>query len=274
MIEMVCFDLDGTLLNGNSQVTQPSIQIIKQLLDQNIVVAIVTGRPMFYAKWVKEQIDDRVIVIGANGGDFKIDQKKVTLAYDYDSLQKIVDYCEHRNIMLYMYSSDTIYTKKVFYHEIESYTDTESLELFPDIKRVYDDQFKEALRDEITLIYVNSMDEKTFYESKEFLDTINQVEYGVTGLNMLDLNPTKVNKGSAVLKIASQLNINPLNIMAFGDTGNDVSMFKVVGHPVAMANAYDFVKEESRYITTHDHKNDGIVRFINDNQELFTVSKQ
>ena len=40
------------------------------------------------------------------------------------------------------------------------------------------------------------------------------------------------------------------NSYAFGDGFNDVCMFKVVGHPIAMGNGVDVAKEASEYITS------------------------
>ena len=38
--------------------------------------------------------------------------------------------------------------------------------------------------------------------------------------------------------ISQELKINPKEIMAFGDSGNDYKMLKFVGHPVAMKDSF------------------------------------
>ena len=52
-------------------------------------------------------------------------------------------------------------------------------------------------------------------------------------------------------------------MVAFGDSPNDLDMFKMVGVSVAMGNAAACVKEEADYVTgTND--DDGIAQFIED----------
>lgn len=46
-----------------------------------------------------------------------------------------------------------------------------------------------------------------------------------------------VSKGSAMRTIAEQYGIDLKNVMYIGDSGNDLPALRVVGHPVAMANA-------------------------------------
>lgn len=57
-------------------------------------------------------------------------------------------------------------------------------------------------------------------------------------------------KGIGIKKLLTILKIERDNSYAFGDGFNDVCMFKVVGHPIAMGNGVDVAKEASEYITS------------------------
>lgn len=66
---------------------------------------------------------------------------------------------------------------------------------------------------------------------------------------ILDILNRKVSKGHALQLVMERLAIQPQEAMAFGDGDNDVSMFRVVGHSVAMGNASEMVKQAATEIT-------------------------
>ena len=59
----------------------------------------------------------------------------------------------------------------------------------------------------------------------------------------IELTPVGVNKGSALKQLAEMLNISLANIMAIGDSLNDLTLLQAAGVGVAMATAPDALKE-------------------------------
>lgn len=59
------------------------------------------------------------------------------------------------------------------------------------------------------------------------------------GLDILDLAGPGVDKAAGLLRALELLEIDPDDVVAFGDASNDVPMFELVGHAVAMGNAWD-----------------------------------
>ena len=70
------------------------------------------------------------------------------------------------------------------------------------------------------------------------------------GHNSADATIIGYDKGIGIKKLLTILKIERDNSYAFGDGFNDVCMFKVVGHPIAMGNGVDVAKEASEYITS------------------------
>ena len=56
-------------------------------------------------------------------------------------------------------------------------------------------------------------------------------------------------KGTGLTYVADHLNISTDDCYAFGDSNNDISMFKAAGHGIAMGNACDELKEIAEYVT-------------------------
>ena len=71
-----------------------------------------------------------------------------------------------------------------------------------------------------------------------------------------------VNKGVAVLKLASLINIDIKNTAAIGDYYNDVDMLKAVTHPAACGQAPDEIKALAEYVACHCNKG-AVADFIN-----------
>ena len=56
-------------------------------------------------------------------------------------------------------------------------------------------------------------------------------------------------KGTGLTYVADHLNISTDDCYAFGDSNNDISMFKAAGHGIAMGNATDNLKTVADYVT-------------------------
>jgi Cof subfamily protein (haloacid dehalogenase superfamily) len=73
--------------------------------------------------------------------------------------------------------------------------------------------------------------------------------------------PSGIGKSTAVVEVCNLLGIDPANAMAFGDGDNDVDMFKVVGHSVAMANGMSNARATARYLTSSNDEG-GVGEFV------------
>lgn len=78
---------------------------------------------------------------------------------------------------------------------------------------------------------------------------------------ILETIPPDVHKGRGILKLCDALGISPSQVLAFGDGENDVDMFRVVGYPVAMANAMSAAISASKYVTESNDQG-GVGAFI------------
>ena len=66
----------------------------------------------------------------------------------------------------------------------------------------------------------------------------------------LELNTPTANKGFALLELGKKLGIPREEIMAVGDSTNDITMLQAVGFSVGMANSHPRVMEVVQALTT------------------------
>lgn len=77
----------------------------------------------------------------------------------------------------------------------------------------------------------------------------------------LHLTDPMVNKGSSLELVAHEMGIKTKNIMAAGDSENDIDFLKVAGHKVAVANADIELKDSADYVTKKPY-GDGVAEAI------------
>ena len=89
------------------------------------------------------------------------------------------------------------------------------------------------------------------YLRKKFSNKLEIVRAGEYFFDILNLNATK---GNALRSIAKILNIKRDEIAAFGDSYNDLSMFKEAGLKIAVKNSNSKVLEAANIITDENYK--------------------
>lgn len=73
----------------------------------------------------------------------------------------------------------------------------------------------------------------------------------------LEIIPSTINKGRGLLEICKALNVDPGEVIAFGDAENDIPMLQTAGIGVAMGNAGVQVKAAADMVTGSNNE-DGI----------------
>ena len=94
-----------------------------------------------------------------------------------------------------------------------------------------------------------------------------ELEIVISADDCLDLNIKGCSKRGGVEYISQELKINPREIMAFGDSGNDYKMLKYVGHPVAMKDSF-MSKRDFENKTDFTNDESGVAKYL---QQYFNL---
>ena len=108
-------------------------------------------------------------------------------------------------------------------------------------------QEPEQVEEEIVKVSVYLPDGAANYVDR-FLEKWKQYNPAIAGPYWIDT--TLANKGTGVERLAKRLNLQPDEIMAFGDNYNDVSMLDYVGHPYIMESATEELRNRYANHTT------------------------
>jgi hydroxymethylpyrimidine pyrophosphatase-like HAD family hydrolase len=82
------------------------------------------------------------------------------------------------------------------------------------------------------------------------------------GCYFLTLLHPLADKAHALIKVSEHLDISLKDVTVFGDSLNDIEMFKIAGTSVAVSNALDAVKKEASIILDHSNDEDGVARYL------------
>lgn len=258
--KLLALDMDGTLLNSDLKISQENKMVIEELKKMGVVVTIATGRtyPAIIAYARELNID--VPIIAYNGGIIKyLHDGRIIYSNNIPVEQCIntIDICKEFDVDCYLYSENKIFIEKQgflleFYEEINK-----NLKEQEKIEVVNVKDMKNSLKEDpkIYKIVVFSDNANAVSEvSKKLLKEGNLEVYKSSDC-FLDVTNKGVSKGIGVKKLAEYLEIAKEEIIAVGDSDNDISMLKYAGLGIAMGNAIEETKQAADYVTDSNNEN-------------------
>jgi len=88
-----------------------------------------------------------------------------------------------------------------------------------------------------------------------------QYEYVFSDERKMEITNKSITKGNALDRIMAKQNIQHDEMVVFGDSENDISMFKNKKYSVAMGNALASAKQQANY-TTDSHNHEGVYNML------------
>lgn len=82
-----------------------------------------------------------------------------------------------------------------------------------------------------------------------------------SGYGSIDILPEGIHKAWGLEQVLKDLVIQPDQVMAFGDSDNDIELLSYVGYSYAMENATDKVKAVAKYMAP-SHLEAGVLQVI------------
>ncbi len=262
-IKLIAFDLDGTLLNDERELSENNIKAIKKLLNNDIKIVIATGRPFAGFSRFLRQLDilnkdnysitntGSIVRENVDNGNIKTRALNIDdyifinkLANIYDGIQTCIYTDEYIYIDEQNPNEAFIHDKNILKMETRN-TDSYSNELICRINVMGEKDILDKFQKEKLSIL------------EEKFSTMRNETFSFEILNR------DSSKGKALEFLSKYLNIERDEIMAFGDNVNDVDMIEYAGVSVAMKNGKDVLKSKADYIA-EPNSDDGVAKFLTD----------
>jgi HAD superfamily hydrolase (TIGR01484 family) len=108
-MKAVALDLDGTLLNSRKEISKENKDILRKLVEKNVEILIVTGRPYPITKKIAQSLEIPVTIICYNGArvvDLNSDEVIYEKVLREEELSKIIDFCKKNKRSLNLFQND------------------------------------------------------------------------------------------------------------------------------------------------------------------------
>lgn len=257
--KLLAIDLDGTLLNEKKELSESSIEIIKEIQKQDIKVVIATGRMLISALPYVKKLEAEGPVITYNGAYVKdVIQDKVLFHKPVieELAFQIIRECKENDLHLNLYHDDKLYVEEDNElsrgYERSSGVKARKVESFA--------QFKGQSPTKLLIIEDDRKRQQYFlqYFQDKYSD---KMEVAESQSNYIEFMTKGVSKGKALKNIAENFTIKQKEVIAVGDSWNDLSMLSWAGLGVAMGNASRQIKERSDLVVS-SRANDGVTEII------------
>lgn len=255
---LISLDLDGTLTNHDKVVTPRTRQALLKAQDQGATIVLASGRPTYGIIPVAEclELEKRGgYILSYNGGNIVnaktreklfsqfLPEKVIPILYKYAK--------EHRHALL-GYAGNEIITEM----PDDPYVKEESRINKMNIRQV--DDLLDVLEPHPTKLLMTGDPSDMLKAEQELAEILGeQMDIFRSAPFFLELVPKGIDKAQSLLRLLEKINLTPADMIAFGDGYNDLSMLKLAGMGVAMANAAPEVRAEADYVTLSNEE-DGI----------------
>lgn len=238
-IKLIACDLDGTLIGEDLAFSHRLIRAVQRAQDQGIVVTIATGRGFPSARQLTQRLGITAPLICYQGAQLK-SQDGQTLFESLLSrthLPPIIYFCQQGGWELSIYHEDQIYQTTRRYDQA-----------------YYERWFSLPMNQVDDLMAALPGDPIKFIVTAPDIESADQVEHQIRTLAngtfqvmrshawFIEGLASDVSKGDGVARLAKHLGIAREQVMAIGDSGNDVSMVAWANVGVAVGNASPDVK--------------------------------
>lgn len=236
-IKLIALDMDGTLLKDNHEVSAPTKEVIKKALANDIHVVLSTGRSLDTCYPYAAALELTSYLVTANGGETYTMEKELLDQHlmPIEKIEKMWSLGEEVGVDIWMIATDGVYRNGSM---PENFADHKWLKFG-----------------------CNTEDENKLERMIKELSHMEGLELTNSLPTNIEANPAGVSKAAALHFVCEKIGITMDEVMAVGDSLNDIKMIQEAGVGVAMGNAQEAIKNVADFVTdTNNH--DGVAKAI------------
>lgn len=258
--KMIVTDLDDTLLTSDKKISIRDLEAIKKAQEKGIKFVLCSGRPTFAMRDLAEEIEAKKYesyILSFNGSIItycKTNKNIFEESLKKEDLHLMYDFAKKYNTHILTYIDD----------EIISETESEYIDVEVQLTKMPHKivkNFKEYIN--CGAVKCMLLAEPTYLKEvekklkKEYGD---KYSIAISKPFFLEVTKLGIDKGVAIKKLAEKLEIKIDEVIAVGDSFNDLPMLKVAGLSVAVENANEEIKNQVDFITKSN--NDGGMAYL------------
>ena len=252
-IRVIATDMDGTLLDPKGQLDLPRLEKILDKLDQcDIRFVIATGNEVHRMRQLLGHLAERVVLVVANGARiFENNELIQAQTWDDAMVDRALAHfkgreCQDQFVVNAM--NGGFVKKGTVFTELDKFMTPEMIEKLYQ-RTNFVDEFDSKLFGGVLKMSMVVGEERLDSVLQEINDLFDgHVRAVSSGYGCIDILQDGIHKAWGLVELLKRWNLKPEQIMAFGDSENDIEMLELAGISYAMENAEEAVKRVAKKV--------------------------
>ena len=251
-------DVDGTLVNKEKKLTQPTIDAVARLQAAGVPFTIISARPPSGIAFLVEALKPSGPIAAFNGGTViapdgsiverhTLDRKAVEQSFAIAGQSGATPWIFAKGRWHIIDPGNPHVPHEVLASAQQPVVETDMTHLYGEV-----DKLTWVSDDHDLLVDLQSKMRDAFG---------GEATIGMSQTYYLDLTHPMANKGDGVATLARIAGVDLKQVVVFGDQYNDVPMFERAGIAIAMGQAPEPVKAKAAYVSTSNDE-DGVAHAI------------
>ncbi|SDJ23790.1 Cof-type HAD-IIB family hydrolase [Salimicrobium halophilum] len=274
-MKAIALDMDGTILDDDHVISKELITCIDDLQKKGYYIFVATGRTIADVEGVLATELEPDGIAAANGmtaiakGEVLADE-----VVDEEILNDLIE--ENRKHRLY-YEIHTKDGERFGFKEDEVFLMEELEGPMPETVKEHEWNSRQKVwESELTVtedidlsqvlkVYYFTKDQEKLENWKAALGS-KKAPFATSSSSEHNVEVMKegISKASALELLLDHYDLQPEDLMAIGDGGNDIPMLELAGRPVVMQNAPEELKDQFPEVTDYPNSENGVYMFLKD----------
>jgi len=263
--KLIASDMDGTLVNDKSELTERTKSAIINAVDAGVLFVTATGRPFSNVQIVNELLDKDMPFIVFNGAAAYLGKSEKLLFerfLDFELAKEAFDIGQEKGMAQIIWTGPRLWANRRCegtntYHSLCKGLD---MTIVTDLAAIKDEA--DGISKVLWIDYPENIKKLSTEMRAHFGNRLKCVS---SMAHFLEFVSNEAGKGAALAEIGKIFGIDKSEMIAVGDAYNDICMLEYAGFGVAVANAPDDIKAKCDYVTLSNNEDgvaDVIERFI------------
>ena len=260
--QLICSDIDGTLLNKDRALSQKTISVIKDLA--HIPFILISSRMPQAMHHLQSELDILDLPLICYNGGLIMQGSEILHSSEIKiaSATDLAHFCSNTSIHTSLYHAEEWYVAEMDFWANRESSNTKVMPQVQTLETTLNtwDQENKGAHKIMCMGNPEEIDQLEIYINAKHAEEIIAYRSKDT---YLEISPRIVSKKTALQRLIEiqYPSLTLANVMAFGDNFNDIDMLAAVGVGVAVANAIDEVLAITN-VTTKTNKEDGVALFL------------
>ena len=266
-LRLIALDLDGTTLNSQGKVSPYTKEILEKALSKGIHVVIASGRALSAIPEDVLNIRGLKYMITSNGSSiFELPDNRRIYANDMKPgvVMSVLTIMQGTHFPFEAFIGGHAYTMQAYYDCPTDFGVPERMNRYVQTTRTPVSDMSAFIMEHCDEIEGVDMIVPDMTQKQQLIDELSGIDnLYITSSEKyyIEMASGSVSKASALQALAAQFHITPEQVMAFGDSDNDIELLSYAGCGVAMQNATANLLTAASAVTRSNNE-DGVAFYL------------